>query len=809
MQSLWGNLRDGMRILVRSPAFALTVISVLGLGIGINTLVFSIADAVLLRPLPYPDPGQLVWISQGASPTKAQYALAPDFNVWRSEAYSFSHLAAFSEGFRNFGEAGEPEQVLSAAVSSEFLTMLGTRPTAGRDFLAEEDGPRGERVAILSHGFCVRLFASAQACVGKTIKLGDEPFEVVGVLPDHFRFPEPLNVEVVTPLALGPEQASRAASVKVGVRHVKVIARLRSDVRPEQAQAELDAVQQGIVQGGPQLAGGQQVTLRPLHEHLTEGVSHAALVLSVAVGFLWMLGCLNVGSLLFARTASRRAEMAVRVSIGARRLVLFRQVLAENAVLTLFGCLLSLLVTFWGHSFIASAFPQKVFGVTDIRPDARIVALVLASFAPTVLLVSLIAVWALPSQNVAELLKSGGPGVIGSHRLRRLLNVIAVAEFALAVVLLVGAGLMLKSFWALRYHDLGFRAEQILTLRLSPAHPRYPSQVQQAAFFAELIRRVEALPGVEEAALCNSAPPTPAGVMFRLTVYGRPPQQGPATMVRVQAVNADYFRALRIPLVQGETFAAQRGVGAAPVVVVNRALVREHLADESVLGTKIKLGGPESPLLTVVGVVDDFKNAGLGAGPEPEVYYPYEQFPLLDSMYLLVKTAAADPLSLVPFIRREVRALDREQPLAEVQTLDQRLNASAAQPRFVTSLLSGFGALALLLAAAGIYGIMSYSSQQRTREIAIRMALGARRRQIVWMLLKEGLALGLLGAAIGIAGARVAGRLLLNMLYGVTPSDPYTFIGVLVLIVVTTVCACCLTAYRAVRVEPLEVLRHG
>jgi putative ABC transport system permease protein len=808
MGSLRGNLRGGLRILVRSPAFALTVILVLGLGIGVNTLVLGVADAVFLRPLPYPNPSQLVWIGQGNPTTKTERALAPDFNVWRSQARSFSHVVAFYEGFRNFGGESEPEQVLAASASSGFLTLLGTQPAAGRDFLADEDRPGSNRVAILSHGFCVRRFATATACVGKTIKLNDEPFEVVGVLPDHFRFPEPLNVEVLTPLALGPEQANRAVSMSAGTRRVKVIARLRPGVTPEQAQAELNTIQQNIVQAGPQLLDGQAATLRPLREHLTEGISQSAMVLSGAVGFLWLLGCLNVGSLLFARTISRQAEMALRVSIGAGRLVLFKQVMAENAVLTFFGCLLSLFITSWGYSFVVSLFPQRVFGITDVRLDARLVALVIVSFVLTVLFVSLMAAWALPSHNVSDILRSGGAGVTGSRKLRRVLNVVVVAELAVAVVLLVGAGLMLKSFWALRYRDLGFRAEQILTLRLTLAPSRYPSKVQQAAFFAELTRRVAALPGVDAVALSSSAPPTPAGMQLRLTVYGQSSRQEASALVRVQGVNPDYFRALRIPLVDGEIFADRRQADAATDVVVNRALAREYLEDGAALGSKIRVGGSRSPLLTVVGVMEDFKNVGLSTGTEPEVYYPSGQFLSLESMYLLVKSSTAEPLSLAPLVRREVWGIDREQPLAELQTLDERLNASAAQPRFVMYLLMGFGVLALLLATAGIYGLMSYSSQQRTREIAIRMALGARREEIVWMILKEGLVLSLLGAAIGIACARASGRLLLSMLYGVAPSDTYTFITILVLIVITTVCACSLTAFRAAKVEPLDVLRH-
>jgi predicted permease len=804
MGSLWGNLRGGMRILIRNPAFALTLILVLGLGVGVNTLVFGIADAVFLRPLPYKDPNQLVWISE----TKTERSLAPDFNVWRSQARSFSHVVGFYEGFRNFRGAGEPDQVLVASVSSEFLALLGTQPSAGRDFLADEDRPGGDRVAILSEGFCVHRFATPAACIGKAIKLNDEQFEVVGVLPGHFRFPEPLDVEVLTPLALGLEQTSRAASLMAGTQQVKVIARLRSGVTLEQAQADLNTVQQGIIQTGPQLPDGEKVTICSLRDHLTKGISQSALVLSGAVAFLWLLGSLNVGSLLFARTVLRGAEMAVRVSIGATRLALFKQVIAENAVLTFFGCLFSLIVTYCGYHLTVLLFPQRVFGITDLHLDARIAVLMIVSFILTVLLVSLMAAWALPSQNVADVLKSGGPGVIGSHKLRRVLNVIVVGELALAVVLLVGAGLMLKSFWALRYRDLGFRAEHILTMRLTLTSSRYPSKVQQDVFFKELTQRVAALPGVDSVALSSSAPSTPALIQMRLTVYGQSSQPESTEMVMVQAVNPDYFRALRIPLVEGEMFAEWRQPDAAPVVLVNRTLAREYLTDRPALGTKIRLGGPKSPLLTVVGVVEDFKNAGLGSQPEPEVYYPSAQFPAMESMYLLVKSASIDPLSLAPLIRREVWGLDHEQPLAEIQTLEERLNASAAQPRFVMSLLMGFGVTAFLLAAAGIYGIMSYSSQQRTREIAIRMALGSQRKQIVWMILREGLALGLLGAAIGIVGARAAGRLLLSMLYGVTPSDPYTLIGVLVLIVVMTVCACCLTAYRAVRVEPLQVLRN-
>jgi len=803
----WSNLRGGIRLLRRSPAFAATVILVLGLGIGVNTLVFTVTDAVLLRPLPYPNPNQLVCISQGISPTRTEYALAPDFVAWRSQVQSFSHMTAFSERFRNLSGRGYPEQILSAAVSAEFLSTLAIPPIAGRDFLASDDQPGGERVAILSHGFCKQRFGEVSHCVGATIKLNDQSFEVVGVLPNNFRFPDPVEVEVLTPLALGPDQASRESSMSVGMQQIKVIARLRPGTSLAQAQAELNVVQQRIVQANPKFQQNQDAKLSPLHEHLTTNISKAALVLLAAVSLLWVLGCLNVGSLLFARLISRRPEMAVRISLGAGRRRLFRQVLTENAVLTFLGSVLSLFITYWGHRFVVSIFPQQVFRISDVELSPGIVAFVITSFALTVLIVSLVAARGLPAQNAVELLKSGSGNVIGSFNIRRVLNVLVVCELALAVILLVEAGLMIRSFWALRYRDLGFRPEQLLTLRVDLTPSKYSSNSQQRAFFESLLQRVGALPGVDSVALCSSPPPVPVGGMYRLSVEGGYSQPAPGTMVRVQAVNTDYFRILGIPLFQGQMFPDQ-GHDSPSVVIINRALAREHLDEDNALGKKIRFGGPQAPWLTIIGIVEDFKNVGLAAEPEPEAYRPYQQFPLLGSIYVLVRSSTSDPMMLVPAIRREMATLDSEQPLAEIQTLDQRLTASVAQQRFVMSMLVCFAVLALSLAVVGIYGIMSYVSQQRTREIAIRMALGAQQKEVIWMIVREGLLLGLLGAALGIAVARTASHFLSSMFYGVAPSDPYTFVIVLISLVFTTVCACYFTARRAARVEPLKILRY-
>ena len=802
------NLRPALRLLRRSPAFAATVILVLGLGIGVNTLVFTVTDAVLLRPLPYPNPDQLVWISQGISPSKTEYALAPDFVVWRSQVQSFSHVTAFSERFRNVSGNGYAEQILSAAVSAEFLSLLETPPVAGRDFLASDDQPGNERVAILSHGFCKRRFGEVGQCVGATIRLNDQSFEVIGVLPGNFRFPEPSEVEVLTPLALGPDQASRESSMSGGTQQIKVIARLRPGISLAQAQADLSVVQQRIVQANPQFQENQDAKLSPLHEHLTANISRAALVLLAAVSLLWVLGCLNVGSLLFARLISRRAEMAVRISLGASRRRLFQQVLTENALLTFFGSVLSLFITYWGHRFIISIFPQQVFRISDVELSSGIVAFVIISFALTVLIVSLVATRALPDQNAADLLKTGSGNIIGSLKIRRVLNVLVVCELALAVILLIEAGLMIRSFWGLRYRDLGFRPEQVLTLRVDLTPSRYPSSIQEKAFFENLLPRVGALPGVDAVALCSSPPPVPVGGIFRLSVEGEASSQSAAgTMIRVQAVNTDYFRVMSIPLFKGQMFPDQRH-DSPTVVIINRALARQHLDEDRAIGKKIRLGGTAAPWLTIIGIVEDFKNVGLAAEPEPEAYRPYQQFPFISRSYVLVRSSASDPLTLVSAIRREVATLDSEQPLAEIQTLDQRLTASVTQQRFIMAMLVGFAVLALSLAVVGVYGIMSYVSQQRSREVAIRLALGAQQNEVIWMIVREGLLLGLLGASLGIAMARTASHFLSSMFYGVAPSDPYTFVIVLISLVFTTVCACYFTARRVAKVEPLKILRY-
>lgn len=643
MGSLWNSLRLGMRILVRRPVFAATIILVLGVGIGANILVFSVVDAVLLRPLPYPQPHQLVWISQGVSPTHEEYVLAPDFLVWRSQLRSFSHMAAFFEQYQSLVGGNHPERMMTARVSVEFLSLLGIQPLEGRGVLSEEDHPGGRRVAILTHGAWVRWFGS-KPIIGEIIKLDDEPFEVIGILPQNFRFPEPLNVEVLVPLALGEDQATRQAAAKTGAKMVKVIARLKPGVTIEQAQAELNILQHAIVRAFP-LQEGKEARLQPLHECLTGDIKHTLLILLGAVGLLWILGCLNVGHFLLARATSRQADMAVCLALGASRRHLFGQLLIENAMLTLLGSLLGLLLAFWGHDLLVSIVPHRVFGIAEVHLDAWMVGFATLSFALTTLLVSLVAARAFPLQNISYVLKSGAANVIGSLRLRHLLDSIVVVELALAVCLLVGAGLMIRSFWALRYRHLGFEADRVLTLRLDLPLLRYPEHRQQATFFETVMQRAAQLPDVDSVALCSSAPPIAVGSLFGVSIEGHPLSPSAAMkMARFQAVSSAYFRVLGVPLVEGRMLSDGDGEQSPLVVVVNRSFVRHYLAHERVVGKRIRIGGSLAPWRTIIGVVEDFKNVGLAADPEPEIYSPYWQFPWLPGMYVIARTSTASPL---------------------------------------------------------------------------------------------------------------------------------------------------------------------
>ena len=809
MGVLWNNVSYGVRVLVRNPGFAAMAIVVLGLGVGVNLLVFSVVDAILLRPLPYPKANGLVWMSQGVSPTNREYVLAPDFVAWRMQTHSFEGMAAFSQQNRNLQSRGEPERILTAQVSADFFKVLGIQPVLGRDFRAEEDRPGGRRVAIVTHGLWLRRVGEDAPAVEQTIKLDDELVEVIGVLPKGFHFPEPLDVEIVTPLALGADQASREAGMQNGMMSINVIARLKPGVTLNQAQSEMDSVQQGIVEAYPRFQDGKRVLLQPLQEHLVSNVRRATLVLLGAVAFLSLLSCLNIGSVLLAKTISRRSELAVRTALGASRRRVLMQLFIENALITLLACVFGVFFALLGRSVLILMIPKAVFGIENINVHVRILGFMVISFVVITLLISLISVRAFAFHNVVEPLKSGAIGVIGSARARRVLSSIVVGELAIAVVLLVCAGLLVRSFWVLRYGSMSYSTERVLTLKIDLTPSRYPDHHRQSSFFESLLERLSSLAGVESVALCSSAPPTPVTSSFLVSV--EPPVSSPATpqMAKAQGVSSEYFRALHIPILDGEMFSDSVGEGTPMVAVVNRAFIQKYFEDGNGLGRRIRLGGSRAPWLNVIGVVEDFKNAGLAGDPEPEVYRPYRQFPFLGSLNVVIKTSMENPLTIVPAVRQETWALDPEQPLAEVQTLDERLTASVAHPRFTMSLLIGFALLALILAGAGVYGVMSYSSQQRRREIAIRLVLGAEPKHVIWMIVREGLMMSVLGVSIGLVSALAASRLLASLLYGITPSDPYAFMATLILLMLAAISGCYLPASRATRVEASDVLRYG
>ena len=810
MQSMWNHVCIGTRAFIRNPSFGVSAVLTLGFGIGAGIFVFSIVHAVLLRPLPYSDPNQLVWVTQGVSSfTNEEFVLAPDFTVWRSEAESFSHMAAFSYNHRNLSGGGQPERILTAEVSTEFLPLLRVYPSLGRSFLAEEGRVDNDGVAILTHSLWVKRFDKSRTCIGQLITLDDRTFQVVGILPNNFRFPLPVDVEILIPLALNDSQATRESASKDGIVNVSAIARLKPNVSIRQAQAELSLIHQQIVQEYPRFEDGKKVVLEPLHEHMVANVRLTLLLLFGAVGLVWLLSCLNVGGLVLVRSVSRQVEIAIRIALGASRTRLLSQVLTENIVLTFFGFVVGLLFTVLGHRFLVVFIPKGILTANNFQIDAGVLGFAVVISLFTALIVSIATIQMSSHQSIANALTSGARSVTSSRGLRTILRAVSVGQLVLAFMILISAGLMLQSFWVLRYGDVGFRSDQILVLEMNLTPTKYRERVDLVSFFEGLEQRVSVLPGVDGVALCGSAPPITMNAWFRVFIEGRPVSPSDPAMVAInQPVSTDYFRVMGIPLSEGRFFSIRDHEQSTRVVIVNDAFAKRYLDGEQVLGTRIRLGGSRSRLLTIIGVVGELRNVGLGAEPEPEVYRPYRQFPWLHNLNLVLRTSSPAPVDLSRTIEREIWALDPEQPITQVETMNQRLTASVGQPRLTLLLLAGFGGAALILAMLGVYTVTSFTTLQRIREIGIHIALGAQKGQVIWMVVKDGLLLSSIGIVLGTAGALATTRLLSTLLFGVTPFNPSTYLVVAGLLAFIVTGASYFPARRVTNLDPMSNLRH-
>jgi putative ABC transport system permease protein len=800
------DLRYGVRMLLKHRGFTAVAVLTLALGIGANTAIFSVVDALILRSLPFPNSEQLVWVEEASQQMNSQPAWGGHFLAWQNQSQTLLGITAINGGnSRTLTGAGEPEKVEVGAVSAGCLPVFGVQPLAGgRNFSAAEDSPGGEHVAILSYGLWQRRFGGEPNIVGKPITLNDSEFTVIGVLPASFRFFDRYDVWV--PLALDPQLQLAHEKRYYGT----TVARLKPGVTLEQAQAEMDAVQQSYEMTRPE--GSSRIESRtrlvPLQEYFLGERRRPLLVLLGAVALVLLIACANVANLMLARAGTRQKELAIRAAVGASRLRLMRQMLTECVLLALAGGAAGLLIAFWLTGLLGSLNSIETFGemgrMTTVAIDLRVLGFtVLISFV-TGLLFGLLPAIRLSRPDINVALKEGGGST--SVRGRRLRSALMVSEVALALVLLIGAGLLVRSFVKLLNVDPGYQAEDLLTARLS-LPPRYRDNLQRVQFYEQVVQRLAELPGVASVGVTSHLPLTGYNMGSTLHVEGRLPQAPEREpSAPVARVNPEYFRTMGIPLRVGRFFNEGDTEGAPKVALLSETLARTLFSNEDPLGKRLRLGDPKAEPTTVVGVVGDIRYTGLDGEVEQAVYLSYRQLPRA-GMTVVVR-GAEKPSSLAPALRTAVNQIDPALPIYDVMTMSDRLSNSVAARRFNLLLLGGFAALALLLAGIGVYGVISYVVTGRTHEIGIRMALGAQSADVLRLLIQQGMTMALLGVALGLAGAFALTRVMVSLLFDVSATDPMTFAGVALLLLLIALVACYLPARRATKIDPLVALRY-
>ncbi|HEX8139616.1 MAG TPA: ABC transporter permease [Pyrinomonadaceae bacterium] len=797
IEDLWHDLRYGARRLRKNPGFTAVAVLTLALGIGANTAIFSVVNSVLLRPLPFSRPERLTMIWNNGVPAaggdRTPLAVA-DLLDLRAQNRSFQSVDAFQSAFYNYNAGDSPERIRGARVTAGFFTTLGAQAALGRTFNTDEERPGAERVVVLSHRFWVSHLAANREVIGRALSLSGRSFTIVGVMPEAFDFPT-REAQVWTALQLEPP-------ARRGPYFLSGIARLKDGVELEQARAESRALRSTL--------SGEKFDFNylPVNEFIFGDVRPALLVLLVAVTIVLLIASANVANLLLARAAGREKEISIRAALGASRGRIVRQLLSESLLLALLGGAASLLLAFWGVDLMLKLAPEGIPRLEEIRIDASALGWTALISLLTGIVFGLAPALQGSRLNLNEALKEGGRSSTESLGKRRWRNVLVVAELAMATMLLIGASLLLKSFWRLQKVDPGVDPERVLTMDIALRGERYAEPEQVQAFSKQLLERVAALPGVRAVAVSNSLPPDERDFSSDFTVEGQPldARKG-APVADFILASKDYFRVLTLPLRRGRYFTDADSKDAPRVVIINESLERQFFAQGDAIGRRLNLSAQGEPeWAQIVGVVGDVKYTGLETETQPAIYQPVGQNPSW-GMFLIVKTEAADPLTLTPAIRREVRAIDQELPVANVSTLEHRLAVAVTQPRFRTTLIAVFAGIALVLASVGIYGVISYSVTQRTHEIGIRMALGARAVDVLGLLLKQGMLMAVVGVGLGLIAAFALTRLMRSLLFGVSATDPSTFILIALLLTTVALLATYLPARRAMKVDPLVALR--
>ena len=797
MDSMIKDIRYAIRGLLKRPGFTAIAVLTLGLGIGVNTAIFSVINSVLLRPLPYEDPSRLVTFRSNQS--------APDLIDVEAQTKTFSRLGGMVSQPLAYTAGAEPVQIEVGQVTGGYFDTLGVKPSLGRYIGSDDDKNGAPYVVVLSQAVWAREFNSDPQIVGKTMSLSGNVYTIIGVMPGSFVSPRD-NTEAWTPVHVSNPVAANFR----GVHFLRTYGRLAPNVALEQARAEMRIIDQNLAAQTPAENKNRVSVLIPLHERIVGESRRSLLILFAAVSFVLLIACANFANLLLARAAEREREFVIRGALGAGRWRLMRQLLTESVLVSLTGGALAVLLATWGAKLLVSFKPENLPRLDEIGVDARVLGFTFAVSLITGLLFGLLPAWNASRRSVSEALKEGGRSSTAGGARQRLRNAFVVVELAVALVLLVGSGLLIKTFWKLRSVEPGFNPEHLITMRVELPETRYKTVEPQTRFRTQVLTGVNSLPAVQ-GAMVSELPLSGDSLNHNFVVDGWSPiTPGDEPSLETRSVMGDYFKVMQIPLRAGRVFESQDFVDKAPLVgIANQALVNEYFKNEDAVGKRIRWArNPEIEWITIVGVVGDVKHFGLDVPEEPALYSPYTQIAPWKRWMTIVARTQSDPASMAQAIKHEIWKVDSQLPVTKVETMNDVAAGSFAARRFNMSLLTVFAGLALVLAAIGIYGVMSYAVTQRTEEIGIRMALGARTVDVLKLILVNGMTLVGIGVVLGLAGAVLLTRLMASLLFDVAATDKATFAIVAGVLIVVGMIACYLPARRATKVDPLEALRY-
>jgi len=814
MGNFWQDVRYGFRTLSKSPLFTLVALTALALGIGANTAIFSVVNAVLLRDLPYRDSGQvmIVWEQNRAREGRNNVASLANFLDWQQQANSFQEMSAFYDAAFNLTGEGNPEEIPAQVTGGNLLTMLGTEAALGRVYTKEEAEPGRNDVVVISHGLWQRRFGGAADIVGKKISLNGQNVTVLGVMPQGFKWF--MKEGSRTGKAAELWSPTNFASILNGPtqgrgRFITVAGRLKPGVTPEQAQAEMTTIAARLEQQHPRFNTNMGVKVVPVREQLAGDIKTALYVLLGAVGFVLLIACANVANLMLARAASRQSEFSIRTALGAGRGRMVRQLLTESVLLSILGGALGLIIALWGVDALVALSPPNLLGTEKIGLSLPVLAFTFLISLLTGVVFGLAPALEATRMNLNESLKETGKSNMSSRRSRRLSSAFVVAQVALALVLLIGSTLMIKSFLRLQAVDPGFKTENLLTLRVTVPESKYPEDAQVVAFHRQALERLKSLPDVRSVGAVSALPfGGNLGARTSFWIEGRPaPPPGQELSTDVRVTDENYFQTIGIPVLSGRGFTEQEAKEDRRTIIINESMARQHFPGQNPLGQYLRVQMmPDPQPMEIVGVVADAKYKTLEGPPHPMVYWAHPQLVYNEMTYVM--RTNGDPMNLAAAARREIQAIDKDQPIADVRTMKSWIDELTARSRFGTLLLGIFAGLALVLAAIGIYGVMSYSVTQRTHELGIRIALGAQTRDVLKLILGRGFALTLAGIGLGLIAAFALTRVMSSLLFGVSATDPATFGGLSLLLTAVALAACYIPTRRAMKVDPMVALRN-